>query len=63
MPPACTMSPPLVADRAIRPTRRWPSRFIELDAAAWTNKVRVMARSISPLVAIDLATATLSGPN
>jgi hypothetical protein len=37
------------------------TRFIELDAAAWTNNtVRVMARTISPSATFDLAAATLS---
>jgi hypothetical protein len=37
------------------------TRFIELDAAAWTNNtVRVMARNISPSATFDLAAATLS---
>jgi hypothetical protein len=37
------------------------TRFIELDAAAWTtNTVRVMARNISPSATFDLAAATLS---
>jgi hypothetical protein len=37
------------------------TRFIELDAAAWTNNtVRVMARNISPGATFDLAAATLS---
>jgi triphosphoribosyl-dephospho-CoA synthetase len=36
------------------------TRFIELDAAAWTNNtVRVMARNISPGATFDLAAATL----
>jgi hypothetical protein len=37
------------------------TRFIELDAAAWTNNsVRAMARSISHSATFDLASATLS---
>lgn len=37
------------------------TRFVELDAAAWTNNtVRVMARNISPGATFDLAGATLS---
>ncbi|MCO6414629.1 hypothetical protein JYK14_00335 [Siccirubricoccus sp. KC 17139] len=37
------------------------TRFIELDAAAWTNNtVRVMARNISPTATFDLGPATLS---
>lgn len=37
------------------------TRFIELDAPAWTNNtVRVMARNISPGATFDLAAATLS---
>jgi hypothetical protein len=37
------------------------TRFIELDAAAWTNNtVRVMARNISPGATFDLSPATLS---
>lgn len=37
------------------------TRFIELDATAWTtNTVRVMARKISPGATFDLAAATLS---
>ena len=37
------------------------TRFIELDATAWSNNtVRVMARNISPTATFDLATATLS---
>ncbi|MDN3563586.1 hypothetical protein QWZ14_04255 [Paeniroseomonas aquatica] len=37
------------------------TRFIELDATAWTtNTVRAMARNISPSATFDLATATLS---
>jgi len=37
------------------------TRFIELDAAAWTNNtVRVMARNIAPGATFDLAAATLS---
>ena len=37
------------------------TRFVELDAAAWTtNTVRVMARNISPSATFDLAAATLS---
>jgi hypothetical protein len=37
------------------------TRFIELDAAAWTtNTVRVMARNVSPGATFDLAVATLS---
>jgi hypothetical protein len=37
------------------------TRFIELDAAAWTNNtVRVMARNISPGATFDLAAATFS---
>jgi hypothetical protein len=37
------------------------TRFIELDATAWTtNPVRVMARNISPGATFDLAAATLS---
>src|SRR4051812_17817853 len=36
------------------------TRFIELDATAWTNNtVRVMARNISPGATFDLAAATL----
>jgi hypothetical protein len=37
------------------------TRFIELDAAAWTNNtVRLMARNISPSATFDLGQATLS---
>jgi hypothetical protein len=37
------------------------TRFVELDAAAWTtNTVRVMARNISPSATFDLGPATLS---
>jgi triphosphoribosyl-dephospho-CoA synthetase len=37
------------------------TRFIELDATAWTNNsVRVMARNISPGATFDLAATTLS---
>jgi hypothetical protein len=37
------------------------TRFIELDAAAWTtNTVRVMARNMSPSVTFELGPATLS---
>jgi hypothetical protein len=37
------------------------TRFVELDATAWTNNtVRVMARNISPSATFDLAAATLS---
>jgi hypothetical protein len=37
------------------------TRFIELDATAWTtNTVRVMARNISPGATFDLTGATLS---
>ncbi|MBX6386227.1 MAG: hypothetical protein IRZ07_25195 [Microbispora sp.] len=37
------------------------TRFMELDAAAWTNNtVRVMARNISPSASFDLGPATLS---
>jgi hypothetical protein len=37
------------------------TRFIELDAFAWTNNtVRVMARNISPGATFDLGPATLS---
>ncbi|MFC7478716.1 hypothetical protein ACFQS7_30680 [Dankookia sp. GCM10030260] len=37
------------------------TRFIELDATAWTtNTVRVMARNISPGATFDLAAVTLS---
>jgi hypothetical protein len=37
------------------------TRFIELDAAAWSNNaVRVMARNISPTATFDLGPATLS---
>ena len=37
-----------------------PTRFIELDAAAWSNNtVQVMARNISPAT-FDLGAATLS---
>jgi len=37
------------------------TRFIELDAAAWSsNTVRVMARNISPTATFDLGAATLS---
>jgi hypothetical protein len=37
------------------------TRFVELDAAAWTtNTVRVMARNIWPSATFDLAPATLS---
>jgi hypothetical protein len=37
------------------------TRFIELDATAWTsNTVRVMARNISPGATFDLAAAPLS---
>ncbi|MBR0658694.1 hypothetical protein [Neoroseomonas oryzicola] len=37
------------------------TRFIELDAAAWSiNMVRVMARNISPTATFDLGAATLS---
>jgi hypothetical protein len=36
------------------------TRFIELDAAAWTtNTVRVMARNISPSATFDVSPATL----
>jgi hypothetical protein len=38
-----------------------PTRFIELDAATWSNNtVRVMARNISPTATFDLGAATLS---
>ncbi|MBR0670566.1 hypothetical protein [Neoroseomonas soli] len=38
-----------------------PTRFIELDAFAWSNNtVRVMARNISPTATFDLGAATLS---
>ena len=37
------------------------TRFIELDAAAWSNNtVRVLARNISPSATFDLGAATLS---
>ena len=37
------------------------TRFVELDAAAWTNNtVRVMARNISPTATFDLGPVTLS---
>jgi hypothetical protein len=37
------------------------TRFIELDATAWTtNTVRVMVRNISPVATFDLGPATLS---
>ncbi len=37
------------------------TRFIELDAAMWSNNtVRVMARNISPTATFDLGAATLS---
>jgi hypothetical protein len=37
------------------------TRFIELDAAAWSNDTaRVMARNISPTATFDLGPATLS---
>jgi hypothetical protein len=37
------------------------TRFVELDAVAWTsNAVRVMARNISPSATFDLGPATLS---
>ena len=37
------------------------TRFIELDAASWTNNtVRVMARNISPSATFDLSPVTLS---
>ncbi len=37
------------------------TRFIELDAAVWSNNtVRVMARNISPSATFDLGPATLS---
>ncbi|TDH58119.1 hypothetical protein E2C06_34280 [Dankookia rubra] len=37
------------------------TRFIELDAIAWTNnRVRVMAQNISPRATIDFVAATLS---
>ncbi|MFZ6762233.1 hypothetical protein [Pseudoroseomonas sp. WGS1072] len=37
------------------------TRFVELDAAAWSNNtVRVMARNISPTATFDLGAATLS---
>lgn len=37
------------------------TRFVELDAVAWTtNTVRVMAHNISPSRTFDLGTATLS---
>ena len=37
------------------------TRFIELDAFAWSNNtVRVMARNISPTATFDLGAATLS---
>ena len=37
------------------------TRFIELDAATWSNNtVRVMARNISPTATFDLSAATLS---
>jgi hypothetical protein len=37
------------------------TRFIELDATAWSNNtVRVMARNISPTATFDLSVATLS---
>ena len=42
-------------------SRASSTRFIELDAAAWTNNlVRVMARNISPSATFDVAIATLS---
>jgi hypothetical protein len=37
------------------------TRFVELDAAAWSNNtVRVIARTISPTATFDLGPATLS---
>jgi hypothetical protein len=37
------------------------TRFVELDATAWSNNtVRVMARNISATATFDLGTATLS---
>jgi hypothetical protein len=37
------------------------TRFIELDATAWTtNTVRVMARNISPSATFDLVASTLT---
>ncbi|WP_431266860.1 hypothetical protein [Dankookia sp. P2] len=37
------------------------TRFIELDATAWTtNTIRVTARNVSPSATFDLAAATLS---
>lgn len=37
------------------------TRFIEIDAAAWTNNtVRVTARNISPSATFDLSPDTLS---
>ncbi|MBX6742076.1 MAG: hypothetical protein IRY87_08525, partial [Acetobacteraceae bacterium] len=37
------------------------TRFIELDAATWSNNtIRVMARNISPTASFDLSPATLS---
>jgi hypothetical protein len=37
------------------------TRFIELDAAAWTNStIRVMARNVSPGATFDIAPTTLS---
>jgi hypothetical protein len=37
------------------------TRFIELDATAWTTStVRVIARNIAPSATFDLAAATLS---
>jgi hypothetical protein len=37
------------------------TRFVELDAAAWSNNtVRVMARNISPSATFDLGPVTLS---
>jgi len=39
------------------------TRFVELDATAWSNNtVRVMARNISPTATFDVSTATLSEP-
>jgi hypothetical protein len=38
-----------------------PTRFIELDAAAWTNNtIRMMAQNISPSATFDPDPATLS---
>ncbi|WP_431266941.1 hypothetical protein [Dankookia sp. P2] len=49
-----------VGDRADA-TLASSTRFVELDATAWTtNTVRVMERNISPSATFDLAAATLS---